>query len=81
MAGLGLLMVACCAGPALVAAGMLGTLAAWLRSPLLLGAAVAVAGAGAVWVVHRRRLGRGCCPPDTGAGQTGTDPTKEAPYR
>jgi hypothetical protein len=94
MAGLGLLMVVCCAGPALVAAGTLGTLAAWLRSPLLLGAAVVVVGAGAawaVWVMQRRRAGRwtgrGCCPPDNGAGQTVTDPTKatkatkEAPRR
>jgi len=90
MAGLGLLMVVCCAGPALVAAGTLGTLAAWLRSPLLLGAAVVVVGAGAawaVWVMQRRRTGRGCCPPDTGAGQTVTGPTKateatkEAPHR
>lgn len=86
MAGLGLLMVVCCAGPALVAAGTLGTLAAWLRSPLPLAAAVVVAGAGAVWVVwvvRRRRTGRGCCPPDTGAGRTVTDPTtvtKQAPH-
>ncbi len=64
--------------------------AAWLRSPLLLGAAVVVVGAGAawaVWVMQRRRTGRGCCPPDTGAGQTVTGPTKateatkEAPHR
>lgn len=39
--GVGALLVLCCAAPALIAAGALGALAAWLGNPWVIGAAVA----------------------------------------
>ncbi len=52
--GAGLLIVVCCAGPALIAAGALGAVGGALDSPwlLLLGAMAALA---AIYQVRRRR--------------------------
>jgi hypothetical protein len=61
LAGVGatLLVVVCCAGPALVAAGALGVAGGVLRSPLVLGLAGLVLLA-AVPIVLRRRRARAC---------------------
>ncbi len=48
------LAVLCCAGPALLAAGVLGGLGAWLLSPWLIGA-VALLALGVVGWRHRHR--------------------------
>jgi mercuric ion transport protein len=72
--GGGLLVLVCCAGPALLAAGVLGAAAGVLRNPVL----VAVAGlvvAIAVGALALRRAGdrakQSRCPPpaDSGAGE------------
>jgi hypothetical protein len=55
MAGVGVLMVLCCAGPALVAAGALGVVAAWLHNPALLGAAAGAVVATIAWLLARRQ--------------------------
>lgn len=57
--GIGLLVVAGCVGPALVAAGVLGTLGAVLRSPWLGVAAIITLGAAIAIVVARRQSTRG----------------------
>lgn len=66
-AGAVALAVLCCAGPVLIAAGALGALGAFLRSPLVLAAAGIVFVAAVVWVLVRRRGTRSsgdvCCPP------------------
>lgn len=55
--GVGVLLVLCCAAPALIAAGALGALGAWLRNPWMIGAALAavLVVAWQVWTRHRRR--------------------------
>ena len=80
MAGVGVLMVLCCAGPALVAVGALGVLAAWLHNPALLGAAAGAAVATVAWLVGRRqRPGPdACCPSDATGDPLGRDPTSQA---
>ncbi|MCQ6556839.1 mercury transporter [Streptomyces sp. C10-9-1] len=68
VAGAGLLVVVCCAGPLLVAGGALGAVGGALASPWLItvGAVVVLAGTG--YALHcraRRRRGAGpqdCCP-------------------
>ena len=77
-----LLAVACCAGPVLIAAGVLGVAGGILRSPAVLAiAALALVGA-VLYVLHRRRSGRAgaavpahpqdgqrdCCAPPRDAG-------------
>ncbi|MEU9279742.1 hypothetical protein [Streptomyces sp. NPDC048341] len=62
--GAGLVMVACCAGPVLLAGGALGALGGVLRNPWIIAAATAVVAAAIAVLVHRRRAGRrACCPP------------------
>jgi hypothetical protein len=80
IAALAGLAVLCCAGPALLAAGVLGGLGAWLASPWLVGAAVLLA----LGVVGRRlrhratadgeARGRPCCPPTSTAPHAGESP-------
>jgi mercuric ion transport protein len=74
----GLVMVVCCAGPALVAAGALGVVGRLVGNPLVVLAAVAAATAAVVGVLRRPDRGGdgGCRPPggqpqDTGASRTG----------
>ncbi|GAA4888940.1 hypothetical protein H7X46_23280 [Pseudonocardia sp. C8] len=59
--GLGVLLVLCCAVPALIAAGALGVLGAWLRNPWVIGAALgaALVVAWQVWARHRGRYSTG----------------------
>lgn len=63
------LAVLCCAGPALLAAGVLGGLGAWLLSPWLIGAAVLLALGVVGWRLRHRATAAGttrgelCCPP------------------
>ncbi|MGH3907059.1 MAG: hypothetical protein ACRDTE_23210 [Pseudonocardiaceae bacterium] len=54
LATIGVGVVLCCAAPALIAAGALGVLGAWLRNPWVIGAAVAAAlvVAWQVWTRH-----------------------------
>lgn len=74
--GVGVLLVLCCAGPALVAAGALGVLGAVSRDAWLFVAAAALFAAAVGWTAWwRRRLGYRasrsappaglCCPPDS----------------
>lgn len=48
------LMVLCCAGPTLVAAGVLGSVGAFLGNPVVIAAGVLLAVAAVVIVVRRR---------------------------
>lgn len=63
------LAVLCCAGPALLAAGVLGGLGAWLLNPWLIGAAVLLALGVVSWRLRHRATaagaarGESCCPP------------------
>jgi len=79
MAGAGVLIVACCAGPALVAAGTLGVLAAWLHNPALLGAAAGAAVATIAWLLARRQRPRpdACCPSDATSDPLARDSTSQ----
>ncbi|MBU7599145.1 MULTISPECIES: hypothetical protein [Streptomyces] len=62
--GAGLVMVACCAGPVLLAGGALGALGDLLHDFWTIAAATAVVVAAVGLLVRRRRLDRGaCCPP------------------
>jgi len=69
------LAVLCCAGPVLIAAGALGALGAFLRSPLVLATAGIVFAAAVIWVLARRRgtshSGGACCPPKPPASPEG----------
>lgn len=65
--GAALLMIVCCAGPVLIAAGALGALGGFLGSPWVIAAAVSVAAAAVMTVFLRRRSGRDACCPPTGA--------------
>ncbi|MFD4190513.1 hypothetical protein [Amycolatopsis thermoflava] len=68
-AGLGLLMVLCCAGPALIAGGALGALGGAVRNPWLIAAGVLMVLAAVGYALlrrARRRSGQNvedCCPP------------------
>lgn len=65
-------VVLCCAGPALVAGGVLASLGALAGNPLVITLGVAVVTGALVFaVVHRRR--RGCCPLERGPVETSSD--------
>ena len=63
------LAVLCCATPALLAAGVLGGLGAWLLNPWLIGAAALLILAVVGWRLRHRASASGaargdlCCPP------------------
>lgn len=61
-AGIGVLMIVCCAGPALIAAGVLGAVGRFLGNPIVVAASVALAVV-AVTAVVRRRGRDECCTP------------------
>jgi mercuric ion transport protein len=62
--GAALLVIVCCAGPALIAAGVLGAIGGVLGNPWMIAAAIVVLVAAVTTVVRRRRPGRkACCPP------------------
>jgi hypothetical protein len=61
--GVAVLMVVCCAGPVLLAAGALGVVAGWLLSWWLLLVALAVAGAGVAFALRRHGPGGDRCDP------------------
>lgn len=64
--GAALFAVVCCAGPALIAAGGLGVIGGWLRSPWLIGTALTLLAAAVLWTMARRRKGSDatdCCDP------------------
>lgn len=77
--GAGTLMVLCCAlGPAVIAVGVLGTLAALGRNPFVIAAAAIAIAATAVLLIRRQRANSSnpeCCPPQAPASATQTDPT------
>lgn len=62
--GLGavVLMVVCCAGPALIAAGVLAGIGRFIGSPIVIAGAVVLALVAVTAVVRRRRRDE-CCPP------------------
>ncbi|MEU2607701.1 alkylmercury lyase family protein [Streptomyces albus] len=83
--GAAVLVIVCCAGPALIAAGALGALGGFLGNPWVIAAAVLLLAATVTAVVHRHRAGRDVCCPPTGqtdpAASSGrqTEPWKSAP--
>ncbi len=64
--GAGLLMIVCCAGPVLIAAGALAGLGGFLGNPWVIAAAIVVLAAVASAVTRRHRLGRAACRPPAG---------------
>ena len=59
-----LLIVACCAGPALITGGVLADAGRLLGSPVVIAAGLAIALGGVVIVLRRRARGRAdCCDP------------------
>ncbi|MFC9543036.1 hypothetical protein ACFTXK_00060 [Streptomyces sp. NPDC056956] len=72
-AGIGatVLMIICCAGPALIAAGALAGIGGFLGNPWVITTAVVALAAAVAAVVRRRRSGRSaCCPPTRTEGDT-----------
>ncbi|MBT2419383.1 hypothetical protein J7F01_32945 [Streptomyces sp. ISL-22] len=67
VAGIGaaLLMIVCCAAPALIAAGAVAGIGAWISSPWVIAAAVLLAAAAVTVIVRRRTRGDSCCPPES----------------
>lgn len=61
--GAALLMIVCCAAPALIAAGALAGLGAWISSPWVISAAALLAVVAVTLVVRRRKHRAACCPP------------------
>jgi hypothetical protein len=62
------LIVLCCAGPALLTAGTLAGIGAWLANPWMIAAALVALAAITVVAARRRRSARdACCPPTTPA--------------
>ncbi|MFI0107884.1 hypothetical protein ACH4NW_05875 [Streptomyces globisporus] len=68
--GVALLMIVCCAGPVLVAAGALGALGGFLGNPWVITAAALLLVAAVTAVALRRRAGRDTCCPPTGSPKT-----------
>ena len=75
VAGAALAMVVCCAGPALIAGGVLTGLGGVLTSPWLIGAGVLVIAAALGYTLRRRAAGMAarCCPPGTAPRTTADD--------
>ncbi|GAB2882993.1 hypothetical protein GCM10027074_59330 [Streptomyces deserti] len=67
VAGIGaaLLMIVCCAAPALIAAGALAGIGAWISSPWVIAAAIVLAAAAVTVIVRRLTRGGDCCPPES----------------
>ncbi|WP_236240211.1 phage holin family protein [Streptomyces sp. CC228A] len=73
-AGIGVvvLMVLCCAGPALIVSGALAGFGAWLGNPWVIATAVLIAAGTAAFVARRRTHHHAsCCPPADSADQDG----------
>lgn len=72
------LVIVCCAGPALIAAGALGAIGGFLGNPWVIAAVLLVLAAAVTAAVRRRRAGRdACCPP---AGSTRSAPGRDRPH-
>ncbi|MES4829864.1 hypothetical protein ABVB25_22290 [Streptomyces anthocyanicus] len=76
--GAALLMIVCCAGPALIAAGALAGIGGFLGNPWVITAAVLLLVAAVTAVVLRRRAGRDACCPPTGSAKNSSD--REYPH-
>lgn len=59
--GAALLMIACCAAPALLAAGVLAGVGAWIANPWVITAAALLAGLAIAAMLWHRRAGEDCC--------------------
>ncbi|MGH3312722.1 MAG: hypothetical protein ACRDP3_19435 [Streptomyces sp.] len=86
--GVALLMIACCALPALIAGGALAGIGGVLGNPWLIAAAVVLVAAASTAIVRRRRSGRDACCPPTGPAKNPADRDRphtpadqEGPYR
>lgn len=86
-AGAGLLMVACCALPVLIAGGVLAGIGGFLRNPWVIGAGIALLVL-AVLTTTRRHHGPGgsenpdCCPPTSPGTRTDrSTTTKDTHHR
>lgn len=64
----GLAMVACCGGPLLLAAGVLGTVGGFLGNPVVIAVAALLVLGTILWAADRRARGRApSCPPEEAA--------------
>jgi mercuric ion transport protein len=70
--GAALLVIVCCAGPVVLAAGALATIGAWLANPWVIAAGAALLIAALALVVRRRGEGKNACHPPA---------FEEEPYR
>ncbi|WP_327428522.1 alkylmercury lyase family protein [Streptomyces sp. NBC_01236] len=77
--GAALLVIACCAVPALLAAGILGAVGAWLSNPWVIAAAILLAAAAAILIVRRRARRAACCPHFAAPVETAPSPTSQTP--
>ncbi|PND53847.1 hypothetical protein [Rhodococcus sp. ENV425] len=73
--GAALLMIACCAGPALIAAGALGAVGGILGNPWVIAAAVLALAAAVTAVIRHRARRSACCPPTTRSADRDRSPT------
>jgi hypothetical protein len=71
--GAAVLMIVCCAGPALIAAGALAGIGGFLGNPWVIAAAAVVLVAAVTAVIRRRRPSRDACCPPTGSKKTPAD--------
>ncbi|MEU0118654.1 hypothetical protein ABZ137_34490 [Streptomyces bobili] len=71
--GAALLMIACCAGPALMAAGAVAGIGGFLGNPWVIAAAVLVLAAAVTAAVRHRRGRRDACCPPTGSRSADRD--------
>jgi hypothetical protein len=71
--GAAVLVIVCCAGPALIAAGVLAGIGGFLGNPWVIAAAVVVLVAAVTAVVRRLRSGRAACCPPAEATKNSTD--------
>jgi mercuric ion transport protein len=72
--GAAVLVIVCCAGPALLAAGVLGAVGGFLANPWVIAAAVGLAILAVTLVARRRSHGEDCCAPtDPDSQERSTD--------
>jgi len=66
-------LVACCALPALIGAGVLATIGGVLRNPLIIGAGIVVLAGAVGYAWRRQRRGQVCAPPTNEPAATERD--------
>lgn len=81
--GVAVLALPCCAGPALLAAGTIGAIGAWLCNPWVIVSAIALAAVAVAGMLRRTRSGRkrDCCEPAADDAQATPPTTTPEPDR